>query len=100
MLLKNGHLHMLDQVATGLTRLATKGPDLQIAVVTTALELDDADQEAFRSKLAAKYGSQLEVDFKVDANILGGVIVQVGDQIIDGSVANQLGAVRESLARS
>jgi F0F1-type ATP synthase delta subunit len=42
-------------------------------------------------------GGKGEVTFKVDPNILGGLVVRVGDKVLDGSVSGQLGALRQSL---
>ena len=53
-LLKNGHMAMLDRVVTNLTRLAAKGPGLEIATVTTAVELTDDEKKAFIDKLSQK----------------------------------------------
>ena len=97
-LLKNGDLDLLADVAASLTRLAEKGPGVEVATVTTAVSLSDAEKAQFRQKLTATHSGELEVDFTVDAAILGGVIVQIGDQIIDGSVASKLNTVQERLS--
>ena len=97
-LLKNGDLEMLGDIATNLTRLATKGPSVEIAVVTTAVELTADEKGQFEAKLASQYGNQVAVDFVIDESILGGVVVQVGDKIIDGSVATKLAAAKNTLA--
>ena len=63
------------------------------AVVTSALPLTDQE--------AARVESMLQVDevaFRVDPSILGGLIIRVGDQVVDDSVAHQMGALRDSLA--
>ena len=63
---------------------------MQVARVTTAAALSDNEKEQFRQKLRAKYGESLEFVFNVDAAIIGGAIVQVGDKVIDGSLATRL----------
>ena len=73
-----------------LSRLATQGPNLEVTIVTTAITLDEVDKDQFRTRLRAKHGDNLELDFQVDEDILGGAIVQVGDKIIDGSVLGSL----------
>jgi len=97
-LLNNGHLNLLGDIASNLTRLATKGPEVEIATVTTAVPLSAAEKGEFQAKLAAGYDPNLEVDFVVDPKIIGGVVVQVGDKIIDGSVASKLEAAQERLS--
>ena len=96
-LLKEGHLNLVDDIAANLSRMVAGGPGIEFATVTTAIELTDAEKEAFRAKLAARYGEGLSVDFVVDKSILGGVVVQVGDKILDGSVATKLNTAREKL---
>ncbi len=63
------------------------------AVVTSALPLTDAEQAKVKDSLKAA-----AVEFKVDPSILGGLVVRVGDQVVDNSVASQMTALRESLA--
>jgi F-type H+-transporting ATPase subunit delta len=96
-LLKNGHLNSLSEIATALTRLATKGPSVEVGLVTTAVPLSDAEKEQFQTKLSESYGDALSLDFTVDESILGGAIVQVGDKIIDGSLVTKLESIREKL---
>jgi F-type H+-transporting ATPase subunit b len=62
------------------------------AVVTSALPLTETEQKEIQAALKVA-----EVTFKVDPAILGGLIVRVGDQVVDDSVAGQMGALRESL---
>lgn len=96
-LLKNGHLDQVSQIATSLTRLSEKGPGVEVAKVTTAVALSAEEQAQFKQKLTAQVDDSLEVDFAVDASILGGAIVQIGDKIIDGSVASKLNSIQERL---
>ena len=67
------------------------------AEVVSALPLTEEEQETLRKDILSKTGAQA-VTFRVDPSILGGVIVRVGDKVIDGSVAGQLQLLREKLA--
>ncbi len=67
------------------------------AVVTSALPLTDKEQETVKTDVLKKLGSGAEVTFRVDPNILGGLVVRVGDKVLDGSVSGQLSALRENL---
>lgn len=62
------------------------------AVVTSALPLTKQEQEQAKKMLQVK-----TVDFKVDPKILGGLVVRVGDQVVDDSVASRMDALGESL---
>lgn len=96
-LLKNGDIGLLGEVLADLERMSRGGPQVQVARVTTAIALPDSDKEKFRQKLRAKYGDNLEFAFQIDPTIVGGAIVQVGDQVIDGSVATRLEAMSNVL---
>jgi F-type H+-transporting ATPase subunit b len=62
------------------------------AEVTSALPLTDSEKNAAKRVIQAS-----AVNFKVDPSILGGLIVRVGDQVVDNSVAGQMSGMRESL---
>jgi F-type H+-transporting ATPase subunit b len=70
----------------------------QEAEVTSALPLTPAEQETVRTDLLHSMGSGASVTFRVDPAILGGLIVRVGDRVVDASVQGQLTGLRESLA--
>jgi F-type H+-transporting ATPase subunit b len=67
------------------------------AEITSALPLTPAEQEAVRSDILSKIGTQSTVAFRVDPSILGGLVVRVGDKVLDGSVSGQLEGLRQSL---
>lgn len=67
------------------------------AVVTSALPLTKDEEETVKTDVLKKLGGKGEVTFKVDPNILGGLVVRVGDKVLDGSVSGQLTALRESM---
>ncbi len=67
------------------------------AEVTSALPLTDVEQNAVKRDVLAKVGGDATVAFRVDPGILGGLIIRVGDKVMDGSVAGQLVNLRESL---
>jgi F-type H+-transporting ATPase subunit b len=67
------------------------------AVVTSALPLTKEEEETVKKDVLKKLGGKGEVTFKVDPNILGGLVVRVGDKVLDGSVSGQLIALRESM---
>ncbi|MBI3159022.1 MAG: F0F1 ATP synthase subunit B [Chloroflexi bacterium] len=61
------------------------------ATVTSALPLTDTEKAALKKSLKG------EVTFKVDPRILGGLVVRVGDKVVDGSVAGKLDTMRQTL---
>ncbi|WP_010541460.1 F0F1 ATP synthase subunit delta [Dietzia alimentaria] len=81
----------------GLSRQAAELQGQSVAVVTSASELSAEQQSALEEKLASIYGREMTVHVQIDPEILGGMVIRVGDEIIDGSVAGRLAAVRRAL---
>ena len=67
------------------------------AEVTSALPLTAGEKDNVRSDILAKLGDSATVTFRVDPGIMGGLVVRVGDKVLDGSVAGQLEGLRASL---
>lgn len=65
--------------------------------VTSAMALDQNQVETLRHELATKLSKDVQVDTTVDPALIGGLIVQIEDQVIDGSVRGKLEALRLSL---
>jgi F-type H+-transporting ATPase subunit delta len=75
--------------------MAHKG--IVLVDVTTADALDDAGKELVRERLKAIVGKDVELRLHEDASIIGGIVARIGDQIIDGSVVNQLRRLRAQM---
>lgn len=67
------------------------------AEVISALPLTVDEQNIVRKEILTKMGSQSAVAFRIDPSILGGLVVRVGDKILDGSVAGKLDNLRQNL---
>ena len=67
------------------------------AEVTSALPLSAEEQTSVRNNLLPSLEKDAEVEFRVDPSILGGLVVRIGDQVVDGSVAGQLQSMRQTL---
>ena len=66
------------------------------AEITSALPLTDQEQATVKNDVLAKVGAQA-VTFRVDPSILGGLVIKVGDKVVDGSVAGKLDGLRQNL---
>jgi F-type H+-transporting ATPase subunit delta len=97
-LMQRGDLSLVGEVTEVLRtrmRSAERGP---IPVeVTTAVALDAGQRQELEAKLEKQYGNALMYEYHVDRAILGGMIVRVGDKLIDGSVASRLAAMKQQL---
>jgi F-type H+-transporting ATPase subunit b len=67
------------------------------AEVISALPLSKEEQDAVRKNVLEKMGKKANVGFHVDPQILGGLVIRVGDKVLDGSVSGQLEGLRKSL---
>jgi F-type H+-transporting ATPase subunit delta len=65
--------------------------------VISAAALDDGQLERLRAALARRTGSVVDLDVRVDPQLLGGVVARVGDHVFDGSLRTQLSQLRASL---
>jgi F-type H+-transporting ATPase subunit delta len=96
-LLEAGQIDQVDAILVELDRLIRHQPEMRLARVTSAVPLTPGEQAALRDKLVARFGADLEFQFEVDASLIGGIHLRVGDQVIDGSVAGKLSALRDKL---
>ncbi|MEU7999764.1 F0F1 ATP synthase subunit delta [Catellatospora sp. NPDC049111] len=83
---------------TRLVELAAERREAQVAYVTVAQPLTEAEESRLASSLSAIYGRQVSVKVTVDPAVLGGLSVQVGSDLYDGTIARRLAAVRNAFA--
>jgi F-type H+-transporting ATPase subunit delta len=91
---KRSLTHAID----ALLDLAARRRDRSMARVITAVELTAAQQQRLSRTLSQMYGRSITVRTAVDPSVLGGLVIRVGDEVIDGSVAARLAEVRAALA--
>lgn len=96
-LLEADQLDQLDAILAEFERLVLRRPERRLAQVTSAVSLTREEQETFRAKLAERFGADLDFQFEIDPALIGGVYLRVGDQVIDGSIAGKLAALRDRL---
>ncbi|WP_069815263.1 F0F1 ATP synthase subunit delta [Streptomyces sp. TP-A0874] len=73
-----------------LTKLSAARRNRVVAVVTSAVPLSDQQKERLGAGLARLYGRQVHLNLDVDPAVLGGVSVRIGDEVINGTVADRL----------
>ena len=97
-----GHLHgrRIDSVIETLCALAAQQRQRMVAEVRVAAPLDDAQRTRLQSLLSRLKGREVRLNVAVDPSVLGGVHVQIGDEVIDGSVRGKLNAMAAGLLAS
>ncbi len=81
-----------------LSAAANRRRGRSVARVTTAVALTETQEQRLADTLGRIYGRTMGLHVTVDPDVLGGLVVQVGDEVIDGSVAHRLEAAKRRLA--
>ena len=67
--------------------------------ITSAVELDDSTVRSIGDRIGEKTGRKVELRSAVDPDILGGIVLQVGNNVLDASIRNRLENLRKQVAR-
>jgi F-type H+-transporting ATPase subunit delta len=87
----------LDVAAEQLSELAAGRRDRYVAHVRTPVRLTAEQEQRLTDSLTRVYGRPISVQAELDPDLLGGLVVRVGGELIDGSVAGRLAAARRTL---
>jgi ATP synthase F1 delta subunit len=68
--------------------------------VTSAIELDDSLVKGLGEKIEEQTGKKVELTSKVDPDVLGGLVLQVGNMVLDASIRNRLEQLRKQVAKA
>lgn len=96
-LAQNRRLGQLPQVIRAFNMLAAAHRGETTAEVTSAHPLDDGQVAALRQNLKSRLGRDVAVDLSVDPAILGGLVVKIGSQMIDGSIRTKLNNLAQAM---
>ncbi|MFJ8534746.1 F0F1 ATP synthase subunit delta [Streptomyces sp. NPDC093591] len=80
----------LESGLESLSKLAAERRERMVAVVTSAVPLSGPQKQRLGAALAKLYGRQMHLNLDVDPEVLGGIRVQVGDEVINGSLADRI----------
>ncbi|MFE4669539.1 F0F1 ATP synthase subunit delta [Streptomyces sp. NPDC056716] len=81
-----------------LSKLAAERRNRMVAVVTSAVPLSDQQKQRLGRALAGLYGRQMHLNLDVDPEVVGGMRVQIGDDVINGSIADRIEDAARRLA--
>ena len=95
MMVSRGHVSALTGMARDYEELARGYRGESLAVVTSAVELKEAETVALRQKLEKKLGRQVTLRCQVNPDLIGGIRVEVDGRVIDGSIRNKLEEIKE-----
>ena len=97
LLLRRGRIEDLPRVAAEYRRLDDRRQGITHATATSASELTQDEIRELTARLEQSTGGRIALDVEVDPSLLGGLVVRVGDRLIDGSVRGRLERLRNQL---
>jgi F-type H+-transporting ATPase subunit delta len=98
LLVRRGRIEQLPRVATEFRRLDDQRQGITHATATSAAPLTDSEVGALTARLEELTGGRIALQTDVDESLIGGLVVRVGDRLIDGSVRGRLERLRNQLA--
>ncbi len=100
LLVARDRLELLPDLALGFQELSAEAQQRQLALVTSAYGLSPGESERLQTALEAYLGKPVVLKTRVDATLIGGVQVTVGQQILDGSLRGALDRLAERLRQA
>lgn len=96
-LIENNRLMLLPEIARQYQALKDAAENEAKAVVDTAFPLSDGEVAELASRLSKRYGKTVRIEVNVVTDLIGGVRVRIGDDVIDASVRGKLDELAASL---
>ena len=97
MLVDNDRLSVLPEISELFDQLKHAHEGIKDAAITSAFALDDATLKALIADLERKFDCRIDASVKIDSELIGGVRIAVGDEVIDASVRGKLAAMATAL---
>jgi F-type H+-transporting ATPase subunit delta len=99
-MIRHNRMAGFEEVVVEFRRELNRRLGIHEAKVTSARSLDEAERRELEKQIAGLTGGQVEAQYDVDPALLGGVVVQTGSTVYDGSVRGRLDRLREELVGS
>ena len=100
LLIEKHRMPAIFRVRRELDRLWQRENKLLPVEVTSAIELDQSTVKQIGDRIGEQTGQKIELSSKVEPDILGGIVVRVGNQVLDASIRNRLDTLRKQVVRA
>jgi F-type H+-transporting ATPase subunit delta len=100
LLIENHRMPVIFRVKRGYDELWEEENQLLPVRVTSAVELDEKTVKQLRDRITEQTGRKVDFSSEVDPDILGGIVVRVGNSVLDASIRNRLEQLRKQVART
>lgn len=99
-LVRDGKLDQLPKVLRAFERYVQGGEERLSGEVISAVPLNEAQRKRITEQLRETYGTALDLQFSEDPSLIGGLIIRIGDQVLDNSLRTRLSAVQRNMLAS
>ncbi len=100
LLVQKGRTRLATEIAVEFRRLADVSQGIEHAKAVTAVPLTEPEREALVTRLQSQTGKRIMLETEVNPNLIGGLLLQIGDRMVDSSTRARLHALRENLVGS
>jgi len=100
LLVENHRMPAIFRIRRGYDQLWEEHNRLLPVEVTSAVELDEETVRSIGDRIAEQTGRTVELSSNVQPDILGGIVVRVGNQVLDASIRNRLETLRKQVVRA
>jgi ATP synthase F1 delta subunit len=99
LMLENHRMPVVFRVRREFDRLWEEANDLLPVQITSAVALDESVSRRIGDEIGRQTGKQVELTSSVDPDVIGGIVVRVGNSILDASIRNRLETLRKQVAK-
>lgn len=92
-----GRSRDLTAIADELVALGAAAGDKRVAIVRSAVELTEDQKARLATALASSIGTPVDIRVVIDPTVLGGIVAEIGDTVIDGSVRRRLDQLKQAI---
>ena len=96
-LLVNYRMPLLEEAILAYRQIANERLGIVHVAISSATELSETERESVAARFRELTGKQVELEFRIDGGLLGGILAQIGSTVYDGSVRGSLARIRQQL---
>ena len=88
---------LLEEAIQAYRKIANEQLGVVQVTISSASDLSEAEREGVAARFKELTGKQVELEFRIESKLLGGILAQIGNTVYDGSVRGNLARIREQL---